>query len=190
MRSSKHGIDGGKPDGAAEIAHQIEQAGGVLHPLGAKRAERGVGHRHDRRTSDRCRGISAATAIPRNPSPRHISHLPGADGKQHEACHQHEARIELLAQLPGDRRSQEHREARHEHGVADHQGVVAADLREIDRDRGRSGRRGRCRARKRTGCRPRSCGWRKRAGRRSAPAPSRRARRTRQPKARRRWLTA
>ena len=42
------GIDRGKPDGAAEIAHQVEQAGGVLHPLRRQRAERGIGHRNDR----------------------------------------------------------------------------------------------------------------------------------------------
>ena len=110
-------------------------------------------------------GHSSSPEVPVLGDPRH---LPGADGEEQEAGHQHEARVDLRHQPAGDRRGHEHREAGDEHRLADHQRVVAADLRQIDRDRGTSARKARCRARTRTASRPRNCGWRRRVGRRSA----------------------
>ena len=44
----EQGVERRQPDRAAEIAHQVEQAGGVLDPLGRQRAERHVGDGYDR----------------------------------------------------------------------------------------------------------------------------------------------
>ena len=47
---------------------------------------------------------------------------------------QNEARVEPFDELAGDRRGQKHHQAGDEHGLADHQRIVAAHLGEIDRE--------------------------------------------------------
>jgi hypothetical protein len=61
-----------------------------------------------------------------------VGHQPAANGEAQEARGQHEARVDLGRQAPGDRRREKHGKARDEHGLADHPCVVAADLSEIE----------------------------------------------------------
>ena len=126
-------VDRGEAHRAAEIAHQVVQAGGILHPLGRERTERHIVDRHHREHQPDAAEDLRPEQLPEVPVARQRRHPPGAGREEQEADGEHHARIELAGEAARDRRGQEHRKARDEQGLADHQRVVAADLREIER---------------------------------------------------------
>ena len=129
----EHGVERGKADGAAEVAGEVEQAGGILHALGRERAERHIGDRHHgEHQADPAQDLRHEQ-LPEIEVLGEVAHLPGAGRERHEPEHQHEARIDLVHEPADDRRAHEHGDAGDEHGLADHERVVAADAREIER---------------------------------------------------------
>ena len=99
------------PTAPAEIAGEIEEAGGVLHPLRRQRAERHVVDRDHRRHQPDAAEDLRPDELPEIPVAGEIGHPPAAQGKAQETHRQHEARIDLRHQPARDRRGQEHGEA-------------------------------------------------------------------------------
>ena len=113
------GVDGGEAEGAAEVAGQIEEAGGVLDPLGRQRAEREHVDRdhaeHQRHPAHRLRQEELAEG----PVAGDAGEIEARDGEEARPRAIRSARVDLARQHADDRRGQEHEGAGDEHGLAD-----------------------------------------------------------------------
>ena len=119
---------------AAEVARQIVEARGVLHALGRQRAERDVVDRDRSRASGRRRGRPAARTAPRNPSPwsdRSSTRCRAAKNRKPAISMKRGSTLAISRPAIGAVRNMA--TPGDEHGLADHQRVVAADLRQIER---------------------------------------------------------
>ena len=133
MRLSSTVLSAARPTAPPRLRVRLNRPEAFFSRSGGKRAERQIGDRHDRQHHADAAQAPAARTVAQNPNPFVIGHLPIAEREDQEAGRQHEARIEFGHQPADERRGQEHGGAGHEHGLADHQRVVAADLAEIDR---------------------------------------------------------
>ena len=164
MRSLSSVLMIARPTAPPRLRVRLNRPGGVLDALGRQRAERDVVDRDHRQHQPDAAQDLRHEQLPEVPVLREVTSSARCRARRagSRSISIRRGSILLRISMPGDRRRDEHGEAGDEHRLADHQRVVAADPREIDADRDRSGRRGRCRARRRTASRRRSCGWRRR----------------------------
>ena len=103
----EHGVDQCQPHGAAEIARQVEEAGGVFHPLRRHRPERQVIDRnetHDERATAQDLRNEQLVKVPVLGD---VGGLPGAERKAAEAEGDENARVYLGRQPAHDGRGDE-----------------------------------------------------------------------------------
>ena len=129
----EHRVDDGEAHRAAEIAGDVEQAGGVFQPFRRQGPERQIvdrdHHQHQRNAPEHLRHEQFAKVPVAGDEGRHER----APGEAEKPKPDHPPRIDLGQETADDWRRDELAKAGGEHGLADLQGRHASDAREIDR---------------------------------------------------------
>ena len=120
----------GEAEGAAEIARQVEQAGGVLDALRRQGAERQHARRHHAEHHAEAAHRLSREQLPIGPVLGDRHQLEAGDAEEPEADGDEHARIDLGREGADDRRGQHHEGAGDPDRVADLLGVVAAHARQ------------------------------------------------------------